>query len=79
MCPHMVVAVGVVRVYGTGSWGCPSREWEWGWNGGMLEGLSCSVCMSCSMLSQTCRSWYFPRFLFNVGSLTLLTIDLGLF
>ena len=45
---------------------------------GRLEGLSCSVGMSCSMLSQMCGSWYFPRFLFNVGSLTLMNIAMVL-
>ena len=66
--------LGVVRVYGDWEMGCPNRGWELGRNGGMMECLSCSVSMSCSMLSQTCRRWYFPRFLFNVGSLTLINI-----
>ena len=41
---------------------------------GKLEGLSCNVCVPCSMLSHMCGSWYFPRFLFNIGSLTLINI-----
>ena len=41
---------------------------------GRLEGLSCNIGVSCSILSHTCGSWYFPRFLFNVGSLTLMNI-----
>ena len=41
---------------------------------GRLEGLSCNIGVSCSILSHTCSSWYFPRFLFNVGSLTLMNI-----
>ena len=41
---------------------------------GRLEGLSCNVGVPCSMLSHMCGSWYFLRFLFNVGSLTLINI-----
>ena len=35
---------------------------------GRLEGLSCNVGDACSRWSHICGSWYFPRFLFNVGS-----------
>ena len=31
--------------------------------------------MSCSTASQRWSSWYLPRFLFNVGSLTLMHIS----
>ena len=37
---------------------------------GRQEGLSCSIGDACSMLSHMCSSWYFPKFLFRVGSLT---------
>ena len=37
---------------------------------GRLEGLSCSVGDAWSMLSHMCSSWYFPKFLFRIGSLT---------
>ena len=43
---------------------------EWG----RLEGLSCNIGVFCSILFHTCGSWYFPRFLFNTGSLTLMNI-----
>ena len=53
-----------------------------GWGGVLLggkgnggkEGLSCNIGIPCSMLSHMCGSWYFPRFLFNIGSLTLVNI-----
>ena len=38
--------------------------------GRWLEGMSCSIGDACSMLSHMCGSWYFPKFLFKVGSLT---------
>ena len=37
---------------------------------GRLGGLSCSIGDAFSMLPHMCRSWYFPKFLFRVGSLT---------
>ena len=66
MHPHLGFVVGVVRVYGDWERGvlvgvAVGEEW------GRLEDLSCSVGMSCSMFSQTCRSWYFPRFCLTLG------------
>ena len=59
--------------------GC-GLEWELctgrggGTEEGRLEGLSCNVGDACSMLFHTCRSWYFPRLLLRVGSLTHMNI-----
>ena len=36
---------------------------------GSLAGLCCSVGDACSRWSHMCRSWYFPKFLFNGGVL----------
>ena len=69
---------------GVGSWG----YWDWVWTGvgvmywwrewvgeeGRLEGLICNVSDACSMLSHTCISCYFPRFLLSVWSLTHMNI-----
>ena len=38
------------------------------WSG--LEGLSCKVGDACSRWPHMHGSWYFPRFLFSVGSWT---------
>ena len=58
--PALDLQLGLVRVYGDWEMGCPSRG---GSGGGMgrLEGLSCSVGVSCSMLSPNMQKLVLPR------------------
>ena len=57
---------------GWGGSGVPVGDGSSEW--GRLGGLSCNISVSCSILSHTYGSWYFPRFPFNSGSLTLMNI-----
>ena len=42
--------------------------------GGRLDYLSCSIRVSCRILSHMCSNWYLPRFLFKERSFTLINV-----
>ena len=67
--PPWLVGKGIVVMSWWGGMVCVSRREK-----GELDYLSCSIGVSWRMLSHMCSSWYFPRFLFKVGSFTLINM-----